>query len=206
MITRSVRSRFNALPLGLALCVAATAQSPPQNFSGDIVRRDSNGAVIGSVARLRVSEFKTRIDMPEVSGGFFVTDAIAGTALFVRPAQRIFMDARQSTPLTRIFVRVDPDNPCKQWVAAALIAAIRASDDWRCEAVSTATVINPVLRFPIKWRTPDGGTVVLENVRSEAQPAELFAVPAEFRKLDPQALIERIKHSDVWAPPADLAR
>jgi hypothetical protein len=203
MFTSSVHSRFNALFLGLALCGYATAQSPPQTFSGDIVRRDSNGAVIGSVARLRVSEFKIRIDLPEASGDFFVTDAVAGTALFVRPAQRIFMDAKQSTPLTRIFVRVDPDNPCKQWEAAALIAAIRAGDDWSCEPVRTATVIDPVLRFPIKWQTPDGGTVVLENVRSEAQPAELFAIPAEFRKLDPQALIERIKHSDVWAPSPD---
>jgi hypothetical protein len=198
-----VASRFAALLLGLSLCLAAIAQSQPQSFSGDIVRRDSTGALIGPVARLRVSDFKTRIDMSEQPGGFFITDAIAGTAFFVRSAQRVFMDAKQSTPLTRIFVRVNLDDPCGQWKTAALIAAIPSSDNWRCEPVRTATVIDPVLHFPIKWQTPDGGTVVVENVHEETLPAELFAVPSGFRKFDPQALIERIKRSDVWAPPSN---
>jgi hypothetical protein len=31
------------------------------------------------------------------------------------------------------------------------------------------------------------------------QPTELFALPPGYQHFDPQALIERIKHSDVWA-------
>jgi hypothetical protein len=188
------------LCLLLVFGAGSRAQTPSPQFSAYIVRRDSAGAMVGPAAKLYVSDFKTRIDEPEASGGFFITDAQAGTALFVRSAQRVFMDAKQSTPLTRIFIRVDPHEPCRQWEAAALIAGIAGAGNWRCDSVRAAADIDPGLHFPIKWKSPDGGTFVLENIRTEAQPAGLFAVPAGFRKLDPQALIEQIKHSDVWVP------
>jgi hypothetical protein len=52
-----------------------------------------------------------------------------------------------------------------------------------------------------KVRMSDGATLTLERMRVEAQPADLFAVPAGYRKSDVRALIERIKHSDVWVEP-----
>jgi hypothetical protein len=47
----------------------------------------------------------------------------------------------------------------------------------------------------------DGTSLTVENVRVGAQSPDLFAIPATYRKLDPHALIERIKHSDVWVEP-----
>jgi hypothetical protein len=44
----------------------------------------------------------------------------------------------------------------------------------------------------------DGTSFTLENIRVAAQSPELFAIPSSYRKLDPRALIERMKHSDVW--------
>lgn len=184
----------------LAGAAGSRAQTPPQQFSADIVRYNAAGAAVGPAAKLYVSDRKTRIEAPEAAGGYFVTDAEAGTALFVRSAQHLFMDAKQSTPLTRIFVRVDPRDPCRAWQAAALIAGIPATANWRCDEVKGAASIDPELRFPVKWQSPDGATFALENIRIDAPAAELFAVPAGYRKLDPQALVERIKHSDVWAP------
>jgi hypothetical protein len=184
----------------LVLDAGSRAQTSPPQFSADIVNRDSAGVIVGPAAKLYVSDLKTRIDSPAAAGGFFITDAQAGTALFVRPAQRIFMDAKQSTPLTRIFIRVDPREPCRQWQAAAHIAGIAGAGNWDCDDVKDATLIDPGLQFPVKWQSPDGGAFVLENIRTEVQPADRFVVPAGYRKLDPQALIEQIKHSDVWAP------
>ena len=189
-----------AIVLSMALYGATGHADPPPAFSADIVKRNLHGAVAGPPGKLRVLQDKIRIETPDVAGGFFLADAAAGTALFVRLGQPIFMDAKQSTPLTRIFVRVDPGDPCRQWQAAALTAGTAAADTWRCATTQDAVVIDSVLQFPVKWRSPDGGTVQLENIRREFQPAELFAVPAGYRKLDPQALVERIKHSDVWAP------
>lgn len=188
------------LSLLLASGAGSRAQTPPQQFAADIVRRDATGAVVGPAAKLYVSDRKTRIEAPEASGGYFITDAEAGTALFVRSSQHIFMDAGQSTPLTRIFVRVDPREPCRQWQAAAVVAGIPGGGNWRCDDLKAAASIDPELHFPIKWQSPDGATFALENIRAAAQPAELFAVPAGYRKLDPRALVEQIKRSDVWAP------
>ncbi len=58
--------------------------------------------------------------------------------------------------------------------------------------------IDPDLAFPVKLRESDGATLTLEHIRLEAQPENLFVLPAGYRKFNTQALIERIKHSDVW--------
>jgi hypothetical protein len=153
-----------------------------------------------------------------------------GTAdfLFVRVTQRDFMDAKQSTRLTQVFVRVDPRDPCPRWQAAAHSAGLSDTDGWRCgrpeaggideagkdeypgaieysvdlpKQASSRRWVDPVLEFPVKLRTADGTMVALEHIRIGAQPASLFAVPPGYRRSDPQLLIERMKHSDVWAGP-----
>jgi hypothetical protein len=188
------------------------------------VSRDAAGALIGGSARLHASGRKVRIETPEVPAGFFLIGGDLGAALFVGTAQRVFMDAKQSTRLTQIFIPVDPQDPCPQWRAAAQNAGVPgAGGDWRCARAAGGGVgtgagggaieyrvvppdqnsslrwIDPRLEFPVKLKAADGGTIALENIRVEAQPANLFAIPAGFHKFDPQALIDRIKHSDVWA-------
>jgi hypothetical protein len=58
---------------------------------------------------------------PTFPAVFFVLGG-PGTAYFVRPAQKIFMDARQSSQLIQMFVFVDPYDPCTRWRAMAVIA------------------------------------------------------------------------------------
>jgi hypothetical protein len=61
--------------------------------------------------------------------------------------------------------------------------------------------VDSTIDFPVKWQAAGGEMFVLENIVLQAQPASLFSIPSDYRKLDPQALLERIKHSDVWAEP-----
>jgi len=224
---------YASLVVLMALYGAASRADSPPSFSADIIRRDSHGAAAGPPGKLRVWDDKTRIDTPDAAGGFFLTDSTAGTAFFIRSAQPVFMDAKQSTRLTQIFVPVDPHDPCPQWRAAAQNAGVPGSgSDWRCTRAegdgadgggsggggghgngtieyrvdspdrnSSLRWIDPRLEFPVRLKAADGGTIALENIRVEAQPANLFAIPAGFRKFDPQGLIDRIKHSDVWAAP-----
>lgn len=207
------------LHVALACSAGATAQPSAPSFSADIVSRDTGGAFLGATAKLHAANHKVRIELPGAADGFFISDSDAGTALFVRSAQRIYLDARQSTPLTQIFVSVDPRDPCRQWQAAAATAGAVSAGDWRCEPIERGIVeerevieyrvlspdgrssfgwVDSTIGFAVKWQAADGRTFVLENILLEAQPASLFSVPPDYRKLDPQALIERIKHSDVW--------
>lgn len=206
----------------LALGLCAQARSAPPEFCADIVSRDAAGAVTGGISKLHVAGHKARIDPDDPSGGFFITDTEAGIAYAVRPVQRLYMDAGQSNLLSRILIRVDPRDPCPQWQAAAIASGALSAGNWRCRRVESAPIdqdgmaeyqllwpaqpfgrrwIDPQLEFPVKLQTPEGTSVTLENIRIEAQPAELFVIPSNYRKLDPRALLERIKHSDVWAAP-----
>ena len=201
---------------------SAPARPPrTQDFSADIVTRDPSGTVIGADAKLYVSSGKVRIETADAAGGFFLVDGESGVPLFVLTGRRVFMDAGRSTRLTQIFIPVNPGDPCEQWQAAASHAGVPlAQGAWHCQRTGNTSIdgravfelhvvspglessqrwIDPELGFAVKLQWTDGTTVALEHIRTQAQPAGLFAVPADYQKLDPQSLIERIKHSDVWA-------
>jgi hypothetical protein len=199
------------------LCNAGVVRA--QQFSADLVIIAHDGAAAAPAGKLRVFDDKVRLETPELADGFFLIDGAKPTAYFVRPAARIFMDAKQSSRLTRMFVPVDPDSPCRQWQAMAKLAGVPGQGDWRCERAAEATIgthsaigyrvvpasgqeflgwIDPARKFPLRIKTEDGAIITAENVSDEPQPAQAFEMPANLRKFDPQALIEQIKQSDVW--------
>jgi len=129
------------------------------------------------------------------------------------------MKARNSSRLTRLFVPVDPANPCRQWQIMAKLASVAEQGDWRCERIGEATIgsqgtlryrailpsgdeligwIDATRKFPLRVQTQDGSVVSAENIRDQPQASQLFELPSGLRKFDPQALIQRIKQSDVW--------
>jgi len=221
---------MSKMPIGLlvALVTALNLSSfagaaDAQSFSAEIVSTDAGGLPAGARGRLNVANGMVRIETPEVGAGFFIVSGDASTAYFVRPAQRVFMEARQSSRLTQIFVPLDPDNPCPQWQATARLAGtIENGAEWHCERIGADVVderdaivyraasprqksyrawIDRKLRFPTRIRSEDGATVEIKNIEITPQPANLFEIPADYRKFDPQQLIDRIKQSDVWVEP-----
>jgi hypothetical protein len=222
MFSRLCRAaRLGVVALGvLSGSVAAQAQQ----FSADIVRQ--RGVAATPAGRLRVLDDKVRIETPELADGFFLVDATKPSAYFVRPAARIYMDARQSSELTWLFVPVDPDQPCGRWQAMAHLAGLAEQGDWRCERTGEEEIdgrhavifhavtgsgelfgwVDRARKFPLRIKTKDG-IIALQQIKDEPQGALLFAPPSNFRKFSPEALIEQIKQSDVWvAGKKDKAR
>src|SRR5579871_2182082 len=183
---RMIRLISSASGLGRALLalVIALASAPPgqaQQFSAELLRtRDGDTTAAG---HLYASGDKVRIESPDFPDGFFLIDSAEPVAYFVRPAQSVFMDARQSTVLTRLFVPVDPDNPCRQWRTMAEVAGLAEQGDWRCEAAGLETIeasettaysatpstgrsftgwIDRIRRFPLQVRTDDGAIVSIQ--------------------------------------------
>ncbi len=216
-VFRSSRSWLGLLGVaGLLLCSRTPAQA--QQFSADLAIARGGGAA-APAGKLHVSSDKVRIETPEFADGFFLIDGAKPAAFFVRPAAGIFMDARQSSRLTRILVQVDPGDPCRQWQAMAGVAGVTDQADWRCERVGEEAIdghsaiayravsapgrelfgwIDPVRKFPLRIKTEDGAVITAQNVRDEPQPTQLFEIPPGLRKFDPQGLIQQIKQSDVW--------
>jgi len=217
IVLLSNRIRLGLLALaGVLSCGWAPAQA--QQFSADLVTISGDGSA-APAGKLRVFGDKVRIETRELADGFFLIDGAMPAAFFVRPAARIFMEARQSSGLTQVFVPVDPEDPCRKWQAMARVAGVADQEDLYCErfgeemidghpAIAYRAVssrgrdifgwIDPVRKFPLRIKSEDGATVMAQNVRDEPQPTQLFDIPAGFRKFDPQVLIERIKQSDVW--------
>jgi len=202
----------------MALGRVATAQT----FSADIVTTTASGANVRR-GRVYVSHTMVRIETPEIPTGFFLVDSERNAAWFVRPEQRLFMDARLSSPLTQSLVVVDPENPCPQWQtreANASPVPIRR-DQWKCEPVAKDALegretlryrvrslqnrdsdrwVDVALRFPLRIESADG-VVVVEHVVDAPQPSELFSIPPAFHKFDPVELLHRMEHSDVLVAP-----
>src|SRR6267142_3468111 len=184
--------------IGALGCGYAPAQA--QQFSADLVRTAIHGGAAASFGKLRVSDDKVRIETPDFPDGFFLIDGASRAAYFARPGERVFMDARQSSPLTHLFVPVDVGDPCLQWQAMARLAgATDRNDSWRCERVGEESVdgrgvvayraisspgrdilgwIDPNLRFPLRIRLQDGTSITAKNIREEPQSARLFEIPS----------------------------
>lgn len=219
--TFSTRRSATACVLAVILLASASMPATAQQFSADLVAHQGDTST--TLGTLRVAQHQVRIEATALPDGFFLIDTARPAAIFVRPGAHVFMDAKQSSPLTSMFVPVDPDDPCRQWRAIAELSAPidaawhcqrdeaeamagRSTEAYRITAPSGAGFvgwIDRARRFPVQVRTADGTVIAADRIRDEPQPAQAFEIPAGLRKFDPQALIRRIQQSDVWvAPPA----
>jgi hypothetical protein len=204
--------------VGILMCGNASAQA--QQFSADLVTSHVDGTATAPAGKLRVFDDKVRLETPDFADGFFLIDEPNRAAYFARPTERIYMDARQSSRLTQLFVPVDPGDPCQQWqIMANLATGDESSNRWRCERVGEEIIdgrhaavyraissqgreivgwIDSELKFPLRIKMEDGVAITVENIQEGPQSTRLFVIPTNFHKFDPQALIKRIKQSDVW--------
>jgi hypothetical protein len=210
-----VPALFCATFLSLAAHIAGA-----QEFSATIAITDEKREAAVPPGRALVASGKVRLELPDFSDGYFLVDQTAGIAYFVRPKQRVFMEARQSSALAPILIAVDPDNPCQQWQAIALISGLGGeARSWQCTRVEATQIgmrdtlhyqaiapdarsydvwVDRALRFPIKVRAAVGAVVEITDIMEAPQPTAAFDIPTGFSKFDPQGLIDRIKQSDVW--------
>lgn len=211
------------LAIGLA---SVTQPAGAQQFSAELTITGP-GTAAARTAKLAVADRKVRIETSELPGDVLIVDAAAPAAYLVRPAQRVVMDAKQSSPLTRLFVPLDLADPCRQWQAMAEVAGISDSGQWRCVAAGSETVsgratrkfavtsrrghstgwIDANLKFPVKIETEYGAVLTMRDIEEAPQPAEKFEVPGSYRKFDPHGVIELMKRTDIWVePPGETDR
>jgi hypothetical protein len=208
------------------LLVGAVSAGPlavSQEFSAELIGSNAGGEVVGKPARFYVADRKVRIETADLPDSFLLVDSAVRAAYLVRPAQRVFMDAKQSSRLTRLFIPLDPANPCPQWQIMAEVAGITDAGRWHCDAREGEIIdgrstlkyvmtsgrgrstgwIDPQLGFPLKIETEQGDVLALRNIQEAPQPRDKFEIPSGYRKLDPRWVIEQMRRSDIWAGPPD---
>ncbi len=184
--------------LALALSVPATfAEGAPASFSADMVMKQKGGQTANG--KIYLSAPKYRMDMN--SGGnqvIMIADANTKTAYMVMPEQKMYMEIKTDQGMMgqgRLprAKPMDPANPCAddptmtcKKVGNETVNG-RSTEKWEFTPKSgrseTYTAwIDQKLHFPIKTADAEGGGMELTNIREGAQPADLFEVPAGYRK------------------------
>jgi hypothetical protein len=205
---------------GLIWCGHDVARA--SQFSAELVTGKADGDAMTPAGKVYVDELKVRIETPEFPDSFLLIDGSVPAAYLVRTLARVFMDAKQSSRLSRLFVPLTGDDPCPQWQVLAEVAGIPdQAGHWRCTAAGHDNVagrntvkfdatsprghsvgwIDPELKFPLKIEIEDGSVFLLQNLQDGPQSADLFVVPAGYKKFEPRLLIEWLKHSDVLVEP-----
>lgn len=205
---------------GLTWCGQDVARA--SQFSAELVTGKADGDATTPAGKIYVDELKVRIETSEFPDSFLLIDESVPAAYLVRTPARVFMDAKQSSRLSRLFVPLTGDDPCPQWQVMAEVAGIPdQAGQWRCAAADHDNVagrntvkfdatsprghsagwIDPELKFPLKIEIEDGSVFMLQNVQEGPQSADLFVVPAGYKKFEPRLLIEWLKHSDVLVEP-----
>jgi hypothetical protein len=222
-----MRARFSTATLWACVAIGLASFTQPagaQQFSA-MLTITGPGTALARTAKLAVADRKVRIETSELPGDVLIVDAAAAApaAYLLRPAQRVFMDAKQSSPLTRLFVPLDPADPCRQWQVMAEVAGISDSGQWRCGAAGNETVsgratrkfavtsrrghstgwIDASLKFPVKIETEYGAVLTMRDIAEAPQPAQQFEIPGSYRKFDPHGVIELMKRTDIWVAPPD---
>jgi hypothetical protein len=216
-------TRLLSLAAMLAALLFFGGGADAQEFAGDLVGSDTSSQTVRAVGKIFVANGSARIETRELADGYFLIPRRQRAAYFVRPAQHVFMDAKQSSQLTQFFIPVDPDNPCRQWRAMAQIAGTKDGDsEWRCDRLGPESIdgrtaekyraivspdktiygwIDRELKIPLRVQSAAGALTEIRNLQIGQQESTLFQMPDGYRKFDPQLLIERIKQSDVWVEP-----
>jgi hypothetical protein len=194
-----------------------------QQFSAELIASNAAGGTVGSPGKILVADRKVRIETSDFPNSFLIVDGNIPAAYLVRQRLRVFMDAKQSSRLTRLFVSPGGLDPCSQWRTMAEVAGIIIDDggQWRCEAAETESLdgrairkfritspsdratawIDVQLNFPVKFAIDDGAVLALRNIQEGPQPPETFEVPGNLKKFNQQLFLERLKHTDIWVEP-----
>jgi hypothetical protein len=208
---------FSLLTLCALMAVGPVLAQDGKGLTANLVRLQDGAAPV-PVGRLWLSANRMRLELAALPDGYFIIDGAGPSASYVRPATNVYMDARQSSPLTRWFVPLNPAEPCRQWQAMARLAGEPDQNDFQCERIGEEIIdgravivyravageqktlgwVDPALGLAVRIKLADGTTFAVEAMTEQLVPADLLQVPARFRKFDPAALIELIKQSDVW--------
>lgn len=159
--------------------------------------------------KIYVSNDKIRMEQKDGHAGAVIIDGKAGTAFVLIPARKLAMDVNQGGHPMQSLAGLDPDNPCPQLQKMEHDLHKNEKGEWSCKRIGPETVngrtavkiegtspageqsfgwIDTRLKFLIKSQSAKGAGLELRNIQEGPQPASLFEIPADYQKMDPQAM------------------
>jgi hypothetical protein len=194
---------FALAAVSLSLPLQAVAQTAPDlEFSATAVQSlPQNRTMTG---RLYVSKAKTRQETSQ-DGQTRVTisDAQQGAAWMLNPDRKEYVEVKSPSrgegggESSRMPLPNEPGHPCTQQgspltctrLGTELVSG-RQTDKWEFvatqgqETYRTVMWVDQRLRLPVKAEFPGGMASELRDIKEGPQPADLFQVPADYKKIE----------------------
>ena len=188
----------------LLLLQVATAQSIPQltPFSADMQMSSAHGGDMHEVTgKMYVSREHMRMDMQggQRGGGIVITNFATKTSDMLMPEQHMYMEfsadqamMNRRPGMSSIKPFRDPNNPCagQEGMTCKNLGVEqvngRTCDHWQItdkNGTVTNSWVDQKLHFPIKSVSGDS-TWQLTNIQEGEPAANLFEIPAGYRKMD----------------------
>jgi hypothetical protein len=183
-----------------ALLIASPAMA--QEFSADLVTR---GSAAQPTQKIFVSGDKARVETGDADGSVLIADSSAGVAYMMMPPQRLYIVSTNAVAvdMARLFHPADPNDPCTEWLKLVAdrgpgATCLRVGEETidgrptiKFEGVSPEhehgfAWVDPALHYIIKVESANGDGMALEHIVEAPQPTELFTVPADYRRVDPE--------------------
>ncbi|MFZ0807348.1 MAG: DUF4412 domain-containing protein [Candidatus Sulfotelmatobacter sp.] len=193
-----------------ALLLSATVALAQTEFSAEVVNTGKSDTT--SQAKIYFAKDKVRIEPTKRDprgGGAAIMNLATQTATVIMDQQRMYMEMPAQTANQRsaynFFRTGDAENACSDWLQ------MQQNKGGTCHKVGTETVngrstvkyegtsangdagtvwLDPKLRFPVKWQGKNGAGE-LRNIQEGSQPASLFEVPSDYKKLDMGGMMQR---------------
>jgi hypothetical protein len=186
-----------------SICLVAASPLPAaaQQYTADLVMNFGSSANAEPQAqKLYVADGKFRL---ESRGHVLISDGSATHMLM--PQMKAYLDPPASMMLGQMFALGDEKDLCARWQEAVRHAQPEQGEGWKCSRVGNDTVdgrstvkyqatspkgetgyawVDPKLHAVLKTESAKGSGMELRNIKEAAQPAELFQIPADYKKLD----------------------
>lgn len=196
--------------IGFVVIFALSTPTFAQEFSADVINRTAAGKV--SRSKLYQATNKKRFDSTvELAGGktmemHMIIDLRENLIYLVEPQQKTIL-VNHVLQLAGGAARSGSSgpNPCEELMRS--INPMMATQQFQCTRVGSESIrgrsadewqmdskwlgkgraylwVDSQVKSAIKWTLPDGSSGELENIRVGPQPANLFELPADYRRQD----------------------
>jgi hypothetical protein len=199
----TVHLKLSRMFYPMLFSLLTTAVFAQQDFSADVV---SNSEKASSMpGKIYASKDKMRFEGQEQNGrtGTLIINFAAQTSEILIPERKMYIESAMgrgpgAQRSFNFFRAADAENACDEWQKMATkpggtchkmgseVVGARSTVKYQGTSADgdiTYVWIDPKLRFPVKWQGKNSGGE-LRNIQEGTQPASLFAVPADYQKLD----------------------
>jgi hypothetical protein len=176
--------------------LATPVAAQPTQFKANVMSKDGDGKIASGTVYFGGAKIRTELTS-DGQNMVALIDPAAKMQYVLMPSEKVYMQmpiGQGPGSIMVIYGPSDPTNPCAS--GSGNTNCVRGGTEsvngyetvrWNytnSAGEGTRAWVSTRLRFPIKTQVDDGSTMEFSNIAEGPQPANLFAIPAGYQKVD----------------------